>query len=107
MANKKSLAQELIARDAANISPSYTRSYPFVMAKGRGSEVWDVDGNRYIDFGTGIAVTNAGHGHPDVVEAIKKQADAFLHMSRTDFYYAPQIELAERLNQLPPISGPT
>ena len=56
MANKKSLAQELIARDAANISPSYTRSYPFVMAKGRGSEVWDVDGKRYIDFATGIAV---------------------------------------------------
>ncbi len=107
MAKKKSLAQELIARDAANISPSYTRSYPFVMAKGRGSEVWDVDGKRYIDFGTGIAVTNTGHSHPHVVEAIKRQADAFLHMSGTDFYYAPQIELAERLNRLAPISGPT
>ncbi|HFQ95780.1 MAG TPA: acetyl ornithine aminotransferase family protein [Anaerolineae bacterium] len=103
----RSLAEELIARDAENISPSYTRSYPFVMAKGRGSEVWDVDGNRFIDFATGIAVTNTGHSHPHVVEAIKKQADAFLHMSGTDFYYAPQIELAERLNKIVPISGPT
>jgi 4-aminobutyrate aminotransferase len=103
----KTLAQQWIARDDANISPSYTRSYPFVMAKGRGSEVWDVDGRRYIDFGTGIAVTNTGHSHPHVVEAIKKQVDAFLHMSGTDFYYAPQIELAERLNRLAPISGPT
>ena len=103
----KTLAQQWIARDDANISPSYTRSYPFVMAKGRGSEVWDVDGRRYIDFGTGIAVTNTGHSHPHVVEAIKKQVDAFLHMSGTDFYYAPQIELAERLNRLAPISRPT
>ncbi len=108
MATKtKSLAETWIARDAAAISPSYTRSYPFVMAKGQGSEVWDVDGRRYIDFGTGIAVTNTGHSHPHVVEAIKKQVDLFLHMSGTDFYYAQQIELAERLNKLAPISGPT
>ncbi len=108
MATKtKSLAEAWIARDAAAISPSYTRSYPFVMAKGQGSEVWDVDGRRYIDFGTGIAVTNTGHSHPHVVEAIKKQVDLFLHMSGTDFYYAQQIELAERLNKLAPISGPT
>ena len=99
--------QNYIERDAANISPSYTRSYPFVMAKGRGSEVWDVDGNRYVDFATGIAVTNTGHSHPAVVQAIKDQADQFLHMSGTDFYYSTQIELAERLNKLAPISGPT
>jgi len=108
MANKAhSLAQQFVARDAANISSSYTRSYPFVMAKGRGSEVWDVDGRRYLDFATGIAVTSTGHSHPHVVEAIKKQTDQFLHMSGTDFYYPQQIELAERLNRLAPISGPT
>ena len=99
--------QNYIARDTANISPSYTRSYPFVMAKGRGSEVWNIDGKRYIDFATGIAVTNTGHSHPAVVQAIKDQADQFLHMSGTDFYYPSQIELAERLNELAPISGPT
>jgi len=100
-------ALEYVRRDAENISPSYTRSYPFVMARGRGAEVWDIDGNRYIDFTTGIAVTNTGHSHPRVVQAIKDQADLFLHMSGTDFYYPTQIQLAERLNALAPISGPT
>ena len=102
-----SKTKNYIARDAANISPSYTRSYPFVMAKGLGSEVWGIDGNRYIDFATGIAVTNTGHSHPAVVQAIKDQADQFLHMSGTDFYYPSQIELAERLNKVAPIFGPT
>lgn len=98
---------DYVKRDRANLSPSYTRSYPFVMAYGRGSEVWDVDGKRYIDFTTGIAVTNTGHSHPAVVQAIKDQADKFLHMSGTDFYYPAEIELAERLNRLAPMSGPT
>lgn len=96
-----------VRRDSENISPSYTRSYPFVMARGLGSEVWDVDDNRYIDFTSGIAVTNTGHCHPAVVRAIQDQAELFLHMSGTDFYYPTQIELAERLNGLAPMSGPT
>ena len=102
-----SKSADYVKRDTDNLSPSYTRSYPFVMDHGRGSEVWDVDGRRYIDFTTGIAVTNTGHCHPAVVEAIKSQADKFLHMSGTDFYYPSQIELAERLNALAPISGGT
>lgn len=102
-----SQALEYVRRDSEAISPSYTRSYPFVMARGSGSEVWDVDGNRYIDFTSGIAVTNTGHSHPAVVQAIKDQAELFLHMSGTDFYYPPQIELAERLNGLAPMSAPT
>ncbi len=106
MSTKKTLpgpkAQEFVARDAAHISPSYTRSYPFVMAKGRGSEVWDVDGNRFIDFNAGVAVVSTGHCHPEVVAAIKAQADQFLHMSGTDFYYPPQIELAEVLDRIAP-----
>jgi len=103
----QSQALVYVERDQAHLSPSYTRSYPFVMAYGRGSEVWDVDGRRYLDFTTGIAVTNTGHSHPAVVQAIKDQADRFLHMSGTDFYYPPQIELAERLNRLAPMRGPT
>ncbi len=103
----QSQALVYVERDHAHLSPSYTRSYPFVMAYGRGSEVWDVDGRRYLDFTTGIAVTNTGHSHPAVVQAIKDQADRFLHMSGTDFYYPPQIELAERLNRLAPMRGPT
>jgi 4-aminobutyrate aminotransferase len=90
-------AGELIARDARAMSPSFTRSYPFVMDHGQGCWVTDVDGNRFLDFTAGIAVVTTGHSHPRVVAAIKKQADRFLHMSGTDFYYAPEIELAERL----------
>ena len=99
-------AAELLARDTAFISPSYTRDYPLVIARGRGSEVWDVDGNRFIDFTTGIAVNATGHSHPEVVRAIKEQADQFLHMSGTDFYYEAQIALAEKLCALAPFSEP-
>ncbi len=90
-------AAELIARDAKSMSPSFTRSYPFVMDHGSGCWVTDVDGNRFLDFTAGIAVVTTGHSHPKVVAAIKDQADHFLHMSGTDFYYRSEIELAERL----------
>lgn len=98
-------ASALLERDAAFVSPSYTRGYPFVMARGRGAEVWDIDGNRFIDFTTGIAVTSTGHAHPAVVEAIKAQAEKFLHMSGTDFYYEVQVDLAEKLSQIAPFGG--
>ena len=90
-------AAELIARDANTMSPSFTRSYPFVMDHGEGCWVHDVDGNTFLDFTAGIAVVTTGHSHPKVVAAIKDQAERFLHMSGTDFYYRPEIELAERL----------
>ena len=90
-------AAALIARDQRAMSPSFTRSYPFVMERGQGCWVTDVDGNRFLDFTAGIAVVTTGHSHPKVVAAIKEQADKFLHMSGTDFYYSPEIELAERL----------
>src|ERR1041385_8258968 len=90
-------AAALIARDAKTMSPSFTRSYPFVMDRGPGCWVNDGDGNRFLDFTAGIAVVPTGHSHPKVVAAIKEQADRFLHMSGTDFYYSPEIELAERL----------
>ena len=95
-------AKGYVARDEEAISPSYTRSYPFVMDHGQGSIAWDVDGNRYIDFNAGIAVTATGHCHPEVVRAIQEQAAKFIHMAGTDFYYGVQIELAEKLNSLVP-----
>jgi 4-aminobutyrate aminotransferase len=98
-------AREYIERDSKVISPSYTRVYPFVMDHGEGSEVWDVDGNRYVDFAAGIAVTSTGHSHPKVTKAIKDQAAKFLHISGTDFYYPQQIELAEKLAEIVPMSG--
>jgi 4-aminobutyrate aminotransferase len=92
-------AAELIARDKRAMSPSFTRAYPFVMERGEGCWVTDVDGNRFLDFTAGIAVVTTGHSHPKVVAAIESQARRFLHMSGTDFYYSSEIELAERLEE--------
>jgi len=98
-------AQGLLVRDATFVSPSYTRVYPLVVARGSGCVIEDVDGNLFLDFTAGIAVNATGHCHPAVVAAIKDQADTLLHMSGTDFYYRPQIDLAERLAKIAP--GPT
>src|SRR5213078_5032502 len=78
---------------------------PFVMARGQGAVVEDVDGNVFLDCAAGIAVTSTGHSHPDVVRAITEQAGKFLHMSGTDFYYEPQVRLAEELAAIAPIKG--
>jgi len=94
-------ATELIQRDQAVISPSYPRGYPFVMDHGRGVEVWDVDGNRFLDFSAGIAVVSTGHSHPQVVKAIQEQAEKFIHIS-SDFYHSKWIELAEKIDQIAP-----
>jgi 4-aminobutyrate aminotransferase len=99
------LAAELLARDTVYVSGSYTRVYPLVVEEGSGAVIVDVDGNRFLDFTAGIAVANTGHCHPDVVAAIQDQAAKLIHMSGTDFYYTPQIALAERLAGIAP--GPS
>jgi len=99
-------AQALIARDNAVISPSYPRGYPFVMDHGRGTEVWDVDGNRFLDFEAGIAVASTGHSHPQVVKAIQDQTEKFIHIS-SDFYHEKWITLAEKLAEIAPWNGPS
>ncbi len=88
------------------VSPSYTRGYPFVIARGTGATVEDVDGNVFLDCAAGIAVNSTGHAHPAVVAAIVDQAQKFLHMSGTDFYYEPQVKLGEEMAALAPFSGP-
>src|SRR5579859_6997183 len=96
----------LLERDKHFVSPSYTRVYPLVVARGSGCVIEDVDGNLFLDFTAGIAVTATGHCHPEVVAAIKDQADKLLHMSGTDFYYEPQINLAQRLAEMSPGPSP-
>jgi 4-aminobutyrate aminotransferase len=98
-------ARALIDRDRKFVSPSYTRDYPFVIARGEGAVVEDVDGNRFLDCAAGIAVNSTGVSHPDVVAAIVEQAQKFIHMSGTDFYYEPQVRLAEDLAGIVPIDG--
>jgi len=94
-------AQALIERDHKVISPSYPRGYPFVMDHGAGTEVWDVDGNRFLDFMGGIAVVSTGHSNPAVVKAIQEQAEKFIHIS-SDFYNENWIKLGEKLNEIAP-----
>ena len=98
-------AQALLARDRPVTTPSYPRDYPFVMARGRGAEVWDVDGNRFLDFMSGIGVCSTGHAHPQVVQAIKDAADDFLHIS-SDYWHERMTRLAEKINALDPLHEP-
>jgi 4-aminobutyrate aminotransferase len=98
-------AKAIIERDKVVVSPSYTRGYPLVIARGEGAIVEDVDGNVFLDCAAGIAVNSTGHSHPEVVQAITDQAQRFLHMSGTDFYYEPQVRLAEEMAAITPISG--
>jgi 4-aminobutyrate aminotransferase len=99
-------AQALLQRDARYVSPSYTRIYPLVVERGSGAVIQDVDGNLFLDFTAGIAVTATGHCHPHVVAAIQDQAAKLIHMSGTDFYYQPQIDLSQRLAEVAPGPSP-
>jgi 4-aminobutyrate aminotransferase len=99
-------AKAAVEADDRLISPSYTRSYPLVAKRGRGVRIEDVDGNEFLDFAAGIAVTSTGHCHPEVVAAIQKQAAELIHISGTDFYNEPLTELADRLSAVAPMPGP-
>jgi len=98
-------ARVILARDGSVTSPSYPRDVPFVMDHGRGAEVWDVDGNRFLDFAAGIAVCSTGHSHPQVVQAIKDAADKFIHIS-SDYWHEGQVRLGEKINELDPMGEP-
>ena len=95
-------ARALIERDEAVASPSLTRAYPLVAESGVGCVVTDVDGNRFLDFAAGIAVCSTGHSHPEVVAAIKEQADRMIHIAATDFYEPRYVEFMERLAAIAP-----
>ncbi len=99
-------AKAAVEKDQRLISPSYTRSYPLVVKRGRGARIEDVDGNEFLDFAAGIAVTSTGHCHPEVVAAIQKQAAELIHISGTDFYNEPLTDLAEKLSSVAPMRGP-
>ncbi len=88
------------------MSQNFRKDYPLVVSHGRGAMVEDVDGNRYLDFAAGIAVTATGHCHPEVVAAIRAQTERFLHMCATDFFYENVVTLAEGLARRAPGPGP-
>lgn len=99
-------AKAMIERDKRRSSPSNTRDFPLVAARGLGAVVEDVDGNRFLDFAAGIAVCSTGHCHPRVVEAIEKQARSLIHLCGSDFFYPPMVELIEKLAAIVPGSQP-
>ncbi|HWN19812.1 MAG TPA: acetyl ornithine aminotransferase family protein [Gemmatimonadales bacterium] len=95
-------ARAIVDRDAAWTSTCYIKEYPLVVSRGQGVMVEDVDGNRYLDFMAGIAVSSTGYGHPRVVAAVKEAADRFLHICGSDFYYEGMAALCERLAKVAP-----
>ncbi len=95
-------ARELIAWDVATLSPSLSRTAPLVGVRAEGVFVEDIDGNVFLDLGSGIAVTGVGHRHPKVIEAVKKQLDALVFVNSLDYYTLPQVELAEMLFEATP-----
>jgi 4-aminobutyrate aminotransferase len=95
-------AEQVVALDKEWTSTCYIKEYPLVVSRGRGVMIEDVDGNRYLDFMAGIAVSSTGYGHPKVVAAVKEAADRFLHICGSDFYYEGMAALCERLARLAP-----
>jgi 4-aminobutyrate aminotransferase len=98
-------ARAHVAYDETWTSPSLPRAYPIVPVRGEGLTVEDIDGNLFLDFAAGIAVTSTGHSHPQVVAAIKEQAADLIHFSASDFYLPIYAELCERIAKLSPIKG--
>ncbi len=99
-------ARAVIERDKKFTSPSYIKEYPLVVDRGEGSWLYDVDGNRFLDLMSGIAVASTGHSHPKVVAAIKAASEKFLHVCGTDFYYESFAAICEKLASYLPAMGP-
>lgn len=98
-------AAALIARDKAVMSTSFSREYPFVVERGDGIWLWDIDGNRFMDMMAGIATSSTGYNHPEITKVIKEQVDKYLHLSSPVFYNPIQTEYAEKFAPLAPIKG--
>src|SRR4051794_40060891 len=97
-------ARAHVAYDETWTSPSLPRAYPIVPVRGDGLTVEDIDGNLFLDFAAGIAVTSTGHAHPQVVGAIKEQAGDLLHFSASDFYLPIYAETCQRIAEITPIA---
>jgi 4-aminobutyrate aminotransferase len=98
-------ARAHVAYDETWTSPSLPRAYPIVPVRAEGLTVEDIDGNLFLDFAAGIAVTSTGHAHPDVIAAIAEQAGSVIHFSASDFYLPIYAQLCERIAGIAPIAG--
>ena len=98
--------QDLLARRQNAVPRGVASATPVFADRATNAEIWDVDGNRYVDFAGGIAVLNVGHLHPRVVAAVSSQLQRFSHTSFQVMGYESYIELAERLNEHAPFEAP-
>ena len=97
---------DLLTRRLAAVPRGVSTATAIFAARAENTELWDVEGNRYVDFAGGIAVLNTGHRHPKVLAAVRDQLDAYTHTAFQVVAYEPYIALAERLNALAPFDGP-
>ncbi|HDQ07390.1 MAG TPA: acetyl ornithine aminotransferase family protein [Methanoculleus sp.] len=95
-------ARAILERDAEVISQCMVREYPLVLERAEGMNLWDVDGNRYLDFSAGIAVMNAGWNHPDVMRAVGEQLQKLSHGAFLDFCSEVPVQFAEKLVSMLP-----
>ncbi|MFA4985440.1 MAG: aminotransferase class III-fold pyridoxal phosphate-dependent enzyme [Candidatus Brocadiia bacterium] len=98
-------AQQLVSREDKIASPAHGRGYPLVVDHAFGIWIMDPDGNRFMDFTSGIGVTNAGHCHPDIVEALTAQVNKFFHYCGPDFYYEQQTIASEMVVSVAPVDN--
>ena len=102
----RTLTDELLERRSSAFSRGMSPGQPVFASKAKNSELWDVEGRRYIDFGGGIAVLNTGHRHPKVMKRVYDQLERYTHTCLMVTPYEPAVQLAEKLNEIAPISGP-
>ena len=93
---------DLIARRENAVARGVASAAPVFAQRAENAELWDVEGNRFVDFAGGIAVLNTGHRHPKVIAAAKAQEDLYTHTSFQVVPYEPYVALAEKLNALAP-----
>ena len=93
----------ILSRRQAAVPRGVATASPVFVDRALNGEIWDVEGNRYVDFGSGIAVTNTGHRHPKVMAAVAAQCEKYAHVAFQVTGYESYVELAERLNALAPI----
>ncbi len=94
--------EQLLQRRQSAVPRGIATAFPLFAHRADGAEVWDVDGRRYIDFAGGIGVLNTGHRHPRVLEAVRRQLEAYTHTAFQVLAYEPYVALCERLNSIAP-----
>ena len=106
MISNQSRTAALLRARQDNVPRGVGNTHPIFAARAQGAQLWDIDGNEYVDFAGGIGVMNIGHSHPRVLQAVQAQLERFTHTCFQVVMYDTYVRLAERLNQLAPGDTP-